>query len=68
MKIAKNYRLDEKLIEQIKIVSEHQNRSATNLIETVLKEYCANQIQCIKRIKSLHKNKLRGKFGSVGKV
>ena len=46
MKIAKNYRLDEKLIEQIKIVAKSQNRSATNLIETVMKAHCDKEIRC----------------------
>lgn len=49
MKIAKNYRFDEKLIEQIKIVAKSQNRSATNLIETVMKSHCANQIKLLKK-------------------
>ena len=39
MKIAKNYRLDETLVADIETVSKSQNRSATNLIETVMKEY-----------------------------
>lgn len=39
MKIAKNYRLDETLVADIETVSKAQNRSATNLIETVMKEY-----------------------------
>ena len=44
MKIAKNYRLDEKLIADIKKLSKLQNRSATNLIETVMKEYCEKNL------------------------
>ena len=44
MKIAKNYRLDEELISDIETVCKAQNRSATNLIETVMKEYCAKHI------------------------
>jgi hypothetical protein len=39
MKIAKNYRLNEELISDIETISKLQNRSATNLIETVMKEY-----------------------------
>jgi len=44
MKIAKNYRIDEQLVSDIETVSKLQNRSATNLIETVMKEYCAKHI------------------------
>lgn len=44
MKIAKNYRIDEQLVSDIETVSKAQNRSATNLIETVMKEYCAKHI------------------------
>lgn len=44
MKIAKNYRMDETLIADIETVSKAQNRSATNLIETVMKEYCTKHI------------------------
>ena len=44
MKIAKNYRIDEQLVNDIETVSKLQNRSATNLIETVMKEYCAKHI------------------------
>lgn len=44
MKIAKNYRIDEQLVSDIETVSKLQNRSATNLIETVMKEYCSKQI------------------------
>jgi len=44
MKIAKNYRIDERLVADIETVSKAQNRSATNLIETVMKEYCAKHI------------------------
>lgn len=40
MKIAKSYRIEEKLVEDIETVSKAQNRSATNLIETVMKDYC----------------------------
>lgn len=40
-KVAKNYRIDEQLVSDIETVSKAQNRSATNLIETVMKEYCA---------------------------
>jgi len=43
-KIAKNYRIDEQLVSDIETVSKLQNRSATNLIETVMKEYCAKHI------------------------
>lgn len=39
MKIAKNYRIDEQLVLDIETVSKLQNRSATNLIETAMKEY-----------------------------
>lgn len=39
MKIAKNYRIDEQLVNDIETVSKLQNRSATNLIETVMKDY-----------------------------
>lgn len=39
MKIAKNYRIDEQLVSDIETVSKLQNRSATNLIETVMKDY-----------------------------
>ena len=39
MKIAKSYRIEEQLVEDIETVSKLQNRSATNLIETVMKDY-----------------------------
>jgi len=44
MKIAKNYRIDGQLVNDIETVSKAQNRSDTNLIETVMKEYCAKHI------------------------
>jgi len=44
MKIAKSYRIEEQLVNDIKTVSKAQNRSATNLIETVMREYCAKHI------------------------
>lgn len=57
MKIAKNYRLDEQLVEDIKTVSKAQNRSATNLIETVMKEYCAKNIAATSRNGEMVKKK-----------
>jgi hypothetical protein len=44
MKIAKNYRIDEQLVSDMGTIAKSQNRSATNLIETVMKEYCAKYI------------------------
>jgi len=45
MKIAKNYRLDEQLTRDMEIVADQQNRSVTNLIETVMKDYCTTMIK-----------------------
>ena len=45
MKIAKNYRLDEQLTKDMEIVADQQNRSVTNLIETVMKGYCETMIK-----------------------
>lgn len=36
-KIPMNFRLEETLVEQLKKIGEHENRSLTNLIETELK-------------------------------
>ncbi len=36
-KIPMNFRLEETLVEQLKKIAEHENRSLTNLIETELK-------------------------------
>lgn len=49
MKVAKNYRIDKQLVSDMETVSKAQNRSATNLIETVMKEYCAKHIAATKR-------------------
>ena len=49
MKIAKNYRIDEQLVSDIETVSKLQNRSATNLIETVMKKYVEEQLRSNKK-------------------
>lgn len=36
MKIMKSFRIDEELYEQLRIKSKQENRSITNLIETIL--------------------------------
>lgn len=41
-KVAMNFRLDAKLIEQLKKIAEQENRSLTNLIETELKQIAVN--------------------------
>lgn len=35
-------RLDERFIEKLRQIAEEQNRSLSNLVETVLKEYVSN--------------------------
>lgn len=37
-----NFRLEETLVEQLKKIAEHENRSLTNLIETELKRISEN--------------------------
>lgn len=34
-----SFRLDENLVNNLKIIAESQNRSLSNLIETILKDY-----------------------------
>jgi len=41
-KIPMNFRLEETLVEQLKKIAEHENRSLTNLIETELKRIAEN--------------------------
>jgi len=36
-------RLDEEFIQKLRDIAEKQNRSLSNLVETVLKEYVSNQ-------------------------
>ena len=36
-------RLDEGFIEKLKEIAEQQNRSLSNLVETILKDYVSNQ-------------------------
>ena len=36
-------RMDEETIQKLKEIAEQQNRSLSNLVETVLKEYVSNQ-------------------------
>lgn len=49
MKIAKNYRIDEQLIKDMIEVAKLENRSETNLIETVMKKYCEEQLRSNKK-------------------
>lgn len=41
-KIPMNFRLEETLVEQLKKIADHENRSLTNLIETELKRIAEN--------------------------
>ena len=36
-------RLDEELIEELKIIAQEENRSVSNLVETILKRYVASE-------------------------
>ena len=49
MKIAKNYRIDEQLIKDMIEVAKQENRSETNLIETVMKKYCEEKLRSNKK-------------------
>src|SRR4030043_170330 len=42
-KISKNFRIDEKILEMIEIISGKENRSFVNTIETCVKEYYKNK-------------------------
>lgn len=42
-------RIDETLLEDMQMVSELENRSLTNLIETVMKDYCKNKLPAVKK-------------------
>lgn len=44
MKTSKTYRIDDQLISDMETVAQKENRSVTNLIETVMKDYCANRL------------------------
>lgn len=44
MKKLVNFRLNEELIEQMNKVAELENRSLTNMVETVIKNYCQTQL------------------------
>jgi predicted transcriptional regulator len=43
-KIPMNFRLEDELIEQLKKIADHENRSLTNLIETELKKFAKNHL------------------------
>lgn len=55
-KIPMNFRLEEELVEQLKQIAQHENRSLTNLIETELKKYTANHF-VIQSLSVVKKNK-----------
>lgn len=44
MKKAISIRIDETLLEDMQTVSTKENRSVTNLIETVMREYCNGKL------------------------
>lgn len=41
-KTPMNFRMEYELVEQLKKIAEHENRSLTNLIETELKKFAQN--------------------------
>lgn len=45
MKKPSNHRLDETLINNMKKVAKKENRTVTNLIETVMGEYCKQKLK-----------------------
>lgn len=42
-------RIDETLLEDMQKVSDMENRSVTNLIETVMKDYCKSKLTTVKK-------------------
>lgn len=49
MKKAISIRIDETLLEDMQTVSAKENRSVTNLIETVMREYCKDKLPPTKK-------------------
>jgi len=41
-KTPMNFRMEDELVEQLKKIADHENRSLTNLIETELKKFAQN--------------------------
>lgn len=64
MKTSKTYRIDDQLISDMETVADKENRSVTNLIETVMKDYCANRLppeRQAEKKKKAASNKLKSK-------